>query len=115
MDDFDAYTYKFSEVKYRGDFIPKGRQGHQAVPIDQYNMYVIGGTYSNHFIDQLQVPNEEMVLNFDMDSGSWARVKVKENEATPWNLVYHSAFKLDKGNIGVLWYDYNLNGEEIVR
>lgn len=25
MDDFDAYTYKFSAVKYRGDFIPKGR------------------------------------------------------------------------------------------
>ena len=44
-----------------------------------------------------------------MDSGSWARVKIKETESTPWNLVHHSAFKLDKGNIGVLWYDYNVN------
>lgn len=45
MDDFDAMTYKFQLVKYRGDFIPKGRQGHTAIALDKYNMYVIGGTY----------------------------------------------------------------------
>ena len=25
MDDFDASTYKFTAVKYRGDYIPKAR------------------------------------------------------------------------------------------
>lgn len=52
-----------------------------------------------------------------MDSGSWARVKIKETENTPWNLVHHSAFKLDKGNIGVIWYDYSPSdiGDNIVK
>jgi len=34
----------------------------------------------------------------------------------PWNLVHHSAFKLDAQNIGVLWYDpETLDGGEIRR
>ena len=28
-------------------------------------------------------------------------------DVVPWNLVHHSAFKLDAQNIGVLWYDLN--------
>lgn len=48
MDEFDATTYKFNQVKYRGEFKPKqGRQGHSAVAVDQYNMFIIGGTYSD--------------------------------------------------------------------
>jgi hypothetical protein len=36
MDDFDATTYKFTAIKYRGEAntIPKGRQGHTAIAID---------------------------------------------------------------------------------
>lgn len=45
MDEFDATTYKFTLVKYRGDFKPNGRQAHCAVAIDQYNMFIFGGTY----------------------------------------------------------------------
>ena len=45
MDEFDASTYKFSLVKFRGDFKPKGRQGHCSVVVDQYNMFIFGGTY----------------------------------------------------------------------
>lgn len=34
MDEFDATTYKFTQVKYRLDFKPKGRQAHCSVVID---------------------------------------------------------------------------------
>lgn len=26
----------------------------------------------------------------------------------PWNLVFHSLFKVDLTNIGIMWYDYNV-------
>lgn len=51
MDEFDASTYKFTQVKYRLEFRPKGRQAHCAVVIDQYNMFIIGGSYHNNLID----------------------------------------------------------------
>jgi len=34
------------------------------------------------------------------------------SEPTPWNLVYHSLFKVDTQNIGILWYDAVEYGSE---
>lgn len=45
IDEFDATTYKFNHVKFRGDFKPRGRQAHCAIAVDQYTMFIIGGTY----------------------------------------------------------------------
>jgi hypothetical protein len=45
MDCFDACTYKFTPIKYRGDYTPKGRQAHCAVALDKFTMVVIGGTF----------------------------------------------------------------------
>ena len=45
MDCFDACTYKFSPVKYRGDYTPKGRQAHCAIALDKYTMLILGGTF----------------------------------------------------------------------
>ena len=47
-----------------------------------------------------------------MDNSTFSRVKIKESESTPWNLVHHSAFKINKANIGVIWYDYNPSDKE---
>lgn len=56
------------------------------------------------------MPKEELVVNFDMDAMTWSaatkKSKSEPSDPAPWNLVYHSAFKLDVHNIGVLWYDY---------
>jgi hypothetical protein len=45
VDEFDATTYKFNQVKLRGDFKPKGRQAHAALALDQYTMFIVGGSY----------------------------------------------------------------------
>lgn len=44
MEVFDCQTYKFTAVKYRGDYTPKARQAHAAIAIDKYLMLVIGGS-----------------------------------------------------------------------
>eukprot|EP00347_Sterkiella_histriomuscorum_P022030 403331930 len=109
MDEFDASTYKFTQVKYRLDFKPKGRQAHCAVVIDQYNMFIIGGTYQNNFIDPQPIPADEMILNFDMDASTFQQISIKpleQSDPLPNNLVNHSCFRLDPIHIGILWYDY---------
>jgi hypothetical protein len=43
-----------------------------------------------------------------MDSGTWGRIPLKgkaESDPVPWNLVYHSCFKLSSSTICLLWYD----------
>lgn len=68
MDEFDASLYKFTPVKYRLDFKPVGRQGHQAVVLDMFTMFIIGGTFSESLIDPLPIPADDMILNYDPDS-----------------------------------------------
>lgn len=114
MESFDATTYQFAEMTYRGEgFKPKGRQGHAAMILDQFTMLVIGGTYSEKFIDPMPVPADDIVLSFDTETCTWTNRSSSAqapgnslvSEAAPWNLVYHSIFRLDAQNIGVIWYD----------
>lgn len=70
-------------------------------------MYVIGGTFAEYLIDSPMVPNDELIYNYDMDASSWCHVQIKNTENMPWNLVFHSSFKVDDMNIGLLWYDYD--------
>jgi hypothetical protein len=77
---------------------------------------MIGGTYSEYLIDPQPVPVEDVMLSFDMDAMTWTpiRLKGKQQEPSdpiPLNLVYHSAFRLDVHNIGILWYDYEIDSE----
>lgn len=51
MEMFDAMQYKMSEVKYRLEQRVAGRQGHAAIAIDKYNMFVIGGTTETGLVD----------------------------------------------------------------
>ena len=69
MDAFDCCTYKFSPVKFRGDYTPKGRQAHCAIALDKYTMLVLGGTFQDSLIDPTPVPPEESVLSHDMEGG----------------------------------------------
>lgn len=72
VDEFDVTTYKFNHVKIRGDFKPKGRQAHCAIAVDQYNMFVIGGTYQSGLIDPSPITDETGVfMNFDMDNSTY--------------------------------------------
>lgn len=108
MDVFDAITCKFQPVKYRGDYTPKSRQGHAAICLDRYTMVVMGGTFQDSIVDPQPVPPDEAILIHDTEGSQW-QLKSKTNNSSsdpmPWNLVYHSLFKLDSQNIGVLWYD----------
>lgn len=77
-------------------------------------MIIIGGTYQDELIDPQPVPENDSIWSFDTESGHWNKIKVKNQggdaigagqDVVPWNLVHHSAFKLDAQTIGVLWYD----------
>ena len=93
MDVFDACTYKFSTMKYRGDgFKPKGRQGASAIALNKYTIVFIGGSYENSLIEQEPVPANESVLIFDTESTYWKEIPAKNS---PTNLVFCSPFKLD--------------------
>ena len=117
MEVFSPFDYKFQVAKYRGNSTPVGRQAHAAVLMSQYAMVVIGGTYEHALIDPTPVPVDDSIWSFDTESGHWNKIKVKNQgtgtsgpmaaaqDVVPWNLVHHSAFKLDGQNIGVLWYD----------
>ena len=74
MDVFDACTYKFSPVKYRGDYSPKARQGATALAIDKFTIVIVGGSYSSAFIDAEPVPVSESVIIFDSDSSNWRQL-----------------------------------------
>ena len=71
-------------------------------------MLVIGGTGEAGFIDPTPLKPEELVCSFDLEATTWhpkgARVP-SGSDPVPWNLVYHSLFKIDSQNVGVLWYD----------
>jgi hypothetical protein len=100
MDCFDACTYKFSPIKYRGDYTPKakGRQAHCAVALDKFTMVILGGSFSDNLIDPTPVSPEDSVLSHDMEANTWRLLSKTCNSASepiPWNLVFHSAFKLD--------------------
>ena len=66
------------------------------------------------------MPENDQLWNYDMESSQWQRVHVKNqgggqlgsgqaptlgHDVVPWNLVHHSAFKVDASTIGVIWYD----------
>lgn len=97
MDVFDACTYKFSPVKFRGEFKPKGRQGAAALALDKYTMVIVGGSYSPGFIEAEPVPINESVIIFNTDSANWRELKPKnsQSQTAPWNLVFCSLVKLD--------------------
>lgn len=82
-------------------------------------MIIMGGTYSEYLIDPQPVPNEDLIYNFDMDSSTFTRIIAKNtqepSDAVPWNLVFHSLYKIDAHKIGVLWYDYDQNIEVITQ
>lgn len=109
MEVFDAQTYKMSEVKYRLDARAAGRQGHAAIAVDKFNMLVIGGTKEVNLLDPPQMPARELVYSFDLEASTWHPkadlMQRPGGEPAPWNLVYHSLFKIDTQNVGVLWYD----------
>ena len=71
MEIFDATTYKFSEVKYRGDHTIKGRQGHASIALDRFNMYVIGGTTETGLVDPEPIHPNECVWAFDLEASTW--------------------------------------------
>ena len=59
-------------------------------------------------LDPPQVPPNELVQQFDLEASTWhpkASLLGEGSEPAPWNLVYHSVFKVDTQNVGVLWYD----------
>jgi len=98
MEVFDACTYKMSEVKYRLDKRAVGRQGHAAVAVDKFNMLVIGGTTEATLLDPPQMEPKELIYSFDLEASTWHPKSVSleaGSEAAPWNLVYHSLFKVD--------------------
>lgn len=84
-------------------------------------MYIIGGSYSENFIDPQPIPADEMILNFDPDASTFQKVSIKPlgpSDPIPTNLIYHSAFRLDQLNIALIWYDFEnqLNpGETLIR
>ena len=71
-------------------------------------MLVFGGTAEASLLDPPQVPPIELVQQFDLEASTWhpkAALLGEGSEPAPWNLVYHSVFKVDTQNVGVLWYD----------
>lgn len=83
-------------------------------------MLIIGGTQSASLLNPPQMEPRELVYSFDLEASTWhpkASIPVIGNsssEPAPWNLVYHSLFKVDTHNVGVLWYDHTLvHGSEV--
>ena len=108
MEMFDACTYKMTNVKYRLDARAMGRQGHAMIAVDKFNMIIIGGTSEAGFIDPQPLPQQELVYSFDLEASTWhpkSSTLGPGSEPAPWNLVYHSLFKVDTQNVGILWYD----------
>lgn len=59
-------------------------------------------------IDPKPMPPKELVYSFDLEASTWhpkSRQLGAGSEPAPWNLVYHSLFKVDSQIVGVLWYD----------
>ena len=95
-----------------------GRQGHAAIAVSKFNMIVMGGTTDSTLIDPTPIAENYSIYSFDLEASTWhQKSKGKGSEEAPWNLVYHSLFKVDTQNVGVLWYDTveNASGEEEVK
>jgi hypothetical protein len=108
MDAFDACTYKFTPVKYRGEFTPKGRQGAAALALDKFTVLFVGGSYSDGFVQADMVHPNDAVLLFNADSGAWHQPSKSWGgfqQPLPWNLLFCSLVKLDFQNVAVLWSD----------
>ena len=99
MEMFDAQTYKMSEVKYRLEVKAPGRQGHAAIAVSKFNMIVIGGTTDSTLIDPPPIDPRHQIYSFDMEASTWHAKSSGRlgagSEPAPWNLVYHSLFKVD--------------------
>lgn len=79
-----------------------------------YTMYIIGGTFSESLIDPLPIPADDMILNYDPDSATFQKVSIKTqgpSDTIPNNMVHHSMFRLDKVNLGIIWYDFEAKSE----
>ena len=77
-------------------------------------MLVIGGTYQDKLLSPAPVPDKDQIWSYDLESGMWQNVVIKNqggenavDDLVPWNLVYHSVFKIDSNNIGCLWFHTN--------
>jgi len=117
MEIYDCAIYKFFPVKFRGDQTPVARQGHQAIVLNQYCIIMIGGSYQNSLVSPEPVPDNDLIWSYDIESGQWQKIKAKNAGAAeesakgekfdvvPWNLVYHTAFRINEWNIGVIWQD----------
>jgi hypothetical protein len=71
-------------------------------------MLVVGGTAdSQSLLDPKQLPENEVVWSFYLDSCNWfSRGKCNSaSDPVPWNLVNCSLFRLDPQSVCVLWYD----------
>ena len=72
-------------------------------------MIVIGGTTDSTLIDPTPIDPRHQIYSFDMEASTWHAKSSGRlgagSEPAPWNLVYHSLFKVDTQNVGVLWYD----------
>lgn len=105
VEEFDASTYKFNAHKMRGDYKPKGRQGHCAIALDQYNMYIFGGSYQTSLIDPLPISDETgLALLYDMDANTFQNVGATTGDK-PSNLVYASVFGLNPDTLCLIHND----------
>jgi hypothetical protein len=84
-------------------------------------MIVMGGTYQDKLFLSTPVPENDQIWSFDLESGMWNPIKIKNQGGTegiddlvPWNLVNHTAFKLDEHNIGCLWYNEDLSDQMMI-
>ena len=72
VEEFDVTTYKFTHVKIRGDYKPKGRQAHAAIALDLYTMLIIGGSYQTSLVDPQPISDETgTVMSYDMDASTF--------------------------------------------
>ena len=78
------------------------------IAVDKFNMIVIGGTAETSLIDPTPLPASDLICKFDLEATTWhpqGSALGAGSEPIPWNLVYHSLFKVDTQNVGILWYD----------
>lgn len=80
LEEFDSAQYKFQTIKFRGDYLPKGRLGCSCVFMDQYNMFIFGGTKSKFLLDPEPITGEELVLNLDVDAGTFSQARKRNDQ-----------------------------------
>ena len=73
MDVFDVCTYKWETIEGRGR-VPSPRQGHATIVVDQYTMYLLGGSGDGSLLETR--PIEDAVYKLDIDLNEWMPVSV---------------------------------------